>query len=37
VYSIDEAFLDFSGMREDLVSYSQGIRKTVQRSTDPST
>jgi DNA polymerase V len=33
VYSIDEAFLDFSGMREDLVSYSQGIRKTVQRST----
>ncbi len=29
VYSIDEAFLDFSGFNKDLGTYAQGIRQTV--------
>ncbi len=31
VYSIDEAFLDLTGMPYDVVAYSQHIRKTVRR------
>lgn len=32
-YSIDEAFLSFTGMKFDLTEYSRGIRDTVKRST----
>ena len=31
VYSIDEAFLDLTGMPHDVVAYSQHIRETVRR------
>ncbi len=31
VYSIDEAFLDLTGMPDDIVAYSQHIRETVRR------
>ena len=34
VYSIDESFLDFTGMRQDMVAYGQEIRETVMRWTD---
>ncbi|MEP6879481.1 MAG: Y-family DNA polymerase [Nitrosospira sp.] len=31
VYSIDECFLDFSGIKQDLVAYGQHIKETVAR------
>ena len=31
IYSIDENFLDFTGMKRDLVAYGQEIKETVMR------